>query len=205
MKRIVIYVHGKGGNADECRHYNTIFADSDVVGMDYSCQTPWDAKVELPALFDKLTDGYDGVVIVANSIGAYFTMCALSDKPVEHAYFVSPIVDMERLILDMCVWAGVTETDLAKRGTIDTNFGETLSMQYLAYVRANPYKWAIPTDVLYGSCDNLTELSTITSFCDKVGATLTIMPDGEHWFHTDEQMSFLDNWLTNRLKSLQQG
>lgn len=24
---------------------------------------------------------------------------------------------------------------------------------------------------------------------------LTVMPGGEHWFHTDKQMRFLDNWL----------
>lgn len=24
---------------------------------------------------------------------------------------------------------------------------------------------------------------------------LTVMPGGEHWFNTDKQMRFLDNWL----------
>jgi len=27
------------------------------------------------------------------------------------------------------------------------------------------------------------------------GAELTVMEEGEHWFHTDEQMRFLDNWI----------
>ena len=26
-------------------------------------------------------------------------------------------------------------------------------------------------------------------------ANLTVMNDGEHWFHTDEQIFFRDNWL----------
>ena len=26
-------------------------------------------------------------------------------------------------------------------------------------------------------------------------ADLTVMPGGEHWFHTEEQMQFLDQWL----------
>ncbi len=25
--------------------------------------------------------------------------------------------------------------------------------------------------------------------------TLTIMKNGEHWFHTEEQMKFLDSWI----------
>ena len=26
-------------------------------------------------------------------------------------------------------------------------------------------------------------------------AELTVMEDGEHWFHTGEQMRFLDDWI----------
>ena len=26
-------------------------------------------------------------------------------------------------------------------------------------------------------------------------ATLTVMEGGEHWFHTEEQMDFLDRWI----------
>lgn len=35
MKRLVIYVHGKGGNANEAEHYKPFFAESDVIGFDY--------------------------------------------------------------------------------------------------------------------------------------------------------------------------
>lgn len=38
---------------------------------------------------------------------------------------------------------------------------------------------------------------------------LTVMPGGEHWFHTDKQMRFLDNWLreheTKAVKPKQKG
>lgn len=30
------------------------------------------------------------------------------------------------------------------------------------------------------------------------GASLTVMENGEHWFHTEEQMRFLDNWIQRR-------
>ncbi len=49
--------------------------------------------------------------------------------------------------------------------------------------------------ILYGSRDNLTSLETITAFAKAHGAELTVMEDWEHWFHTDEQMRFLDNWI----------
>ena len=36
---------------------------------------------------------------------------------------------------------------------------------------------------------------TIGEFADATGASLTVMENGEHWFHTDEQMRFLDDWI----------
>lgn len=35
-----------------------------------------------------------------------------------------------------------------------------------------------------------------------MGIILTIMKNGEHWFHTEEQMQFLDAWI-KRLEKLQ--
>jgi len=33
-------------------------------------------------------------------------------------------------------------------------------------------------------------------FAKQYHANLTIMPQGEHWFLTEKQMSFLDKWIT---------
>ena len=74
-------------------------------------------------------------------------------------------------------------------------FGETLSWAYLTYVREHPVLWQVPTRILYGAHDNLTSLETIRAFAEKTGAELTVMPDGEHWFHTEWQMQFLDQWI----------
>lgn len=63
------------------------------------------------------------------------------------------------------------------------------------YVRENPIKWSIPTKILYGSNDNLTSLETMRESVRKIGASLTVMDGGEHWFHTAEQMAFLDRWV----------
>ena len=46
MKNIVVYIHGKGGSAQEAAHYQPLFADSDVLGFDYEARTPWEAKEE---------------------------------------------------------------------------------------------------------------------------------------------------------------
>lgn len=192
---LVIYIHGKGGNAGESEFYCDIFDYCDVCGLDYGAKTPMEAKTELLTLFDGLTDGYRKVMLVANSIGAYFAMHALGEKKISAAYFISPIVDMEDLIEKMMSWANVTEEELAKKGNIETEFGETLSYEYLSYVREHPVRWSVPTKILYGEFDGLVSKDVIKGFAVKNGFPLTVMKNGEHWFHTEEQMSFLREWI----------
>lgn len=195
MKKQVIYIHGKGGNAAEAKHYKPLFEGWGVIGFDYASKYPWEAVEEFPAFFDRYSAEFDSVTVIANSIGAFFAMSSLGDRPIEKALFISPIVDMERLICDMMLWTNVTEEELRKRGEIVTDIGETLSWEYLCYVREHPIKWNVPTCVLYGENDALTSLETVSCFCDTVGAALSVMPKGEHWFHTPEQMEFLDSWV----------
>ncbi|MGN0448058.1 MAG: alpha/beta hydrolase [Acutalibacteraceae bacterium] len=195
MKRLIIYIHGKGGSAEEANRYRPLFPSSDVIGFDYTSQNPWDAKTEFSNFFDSCSKTYDEVILIANSIGAFFAMSALSDKNITKALFISPIVDMEKLISDMMMQSNVTENELETKKEIPTDFGATLSWEYLCYVRKHRVRWHIPTCILYGEKDNLTSKDTISEFADKTGAALTVMKNGEHWFHTDEQMRFLDEWI----------
>ena len=195
MKRLVIYVHGKGGNAQESTHYQSLFAESDVIGFDYKSQNPWEAKSEFPCFYDLHSKGYDSVILIANSIGAFLSMNTLAEKKISQAMFISPIVNMEKLITDMMMWSNVTEDELKSKKEIQTDFGETLSWEYLCYVREHPVAWTIPTHILYGEKDNLTSYEIISEFANRIKATLTVMKNGEHWFHTEEQMKFLDNWI----------
>ena len=195
MKNMVVYVHGKGGSAAEAEHYKTLFPDSEVVGFDYQSQTPWEAKEEFPRFFSEQRKHCGSLTLIANSIGAFFSLSSLDEALVDRACFISPVVDMEKLIGDMMQWANVTERELAEKEEIPTDFGETLSWAYLCYVRAHPIDWRVPTRILYGAQDNLTSLETISAFAGRLGAELTVMPEGEHWFHTPEQMRFLDAWL----------
>ncbi len=195
MKKLVVYIHGKGGSAAEAEHYKALFPAYDIIGFDYQAQTPWDAVPEFTAFFAPLRRQYNTIVLVANSIGAFFSMSTLSAKFVDQALFISPIVNMEKLIFDMMGWAGVTEDALREQGKIVTDFGETLSWEYLCYVRAHPLTWDVPTCILYGEKDNLTTYETMSAFAQKIHAAVTVMPGGEHWFHTEEQMAFLDKWV----------
>ncbi len=195
MKHLVIYVHGKGGCSEEAEHYKSFFTESDVIGFDYQSQNVWEAQNEFPSFFDSKKKEYDSITLIANSIGAFFSMSTLSEKQIDKALFISPIVNMEKLIQDMMIWANITEDELRVKKEIPTKFGETLTWDYLCYVHKHPIKWHIPTYILYGERDNLTSIETISTFADRIDAQLTIMKGGEHWFHTEKQMEFLDSWV----------
>lgn len=197
MNTVVLYVHGKHGSAAEADHYRPLFPDCDVVGLGRRSETPWDCTAEFRRAADALRERYDRVYLIANSVGAYLSMCAFRDRDIDHAWFISPIVDMERLILDLMDRAHVTEERLEAECTIETAVGETLSWDYLRYVRAHPIRWNVPTAILYGERDALTSLETVTAFAEKRRSRLTVMPGGEHWFHTAEQMRYLDAWIVN--------
>ncbi|MGI5106671.1 alpha/beta hydrolase [Treponema socranskii] len=196
MKNAVIYVHGKDGSIDEADHYRKFFNDDyEVLGFDYKAELPWQAKEEFQNCFDSLIPKYNEILLIANSIGAYFSMLSLSEKPIKKALFVSPIVDMENVILHMMKRAKISEEELRLKKVINIQFGEVLSWEYLSYVRKNPITWNAPACILYGKKDDMTSLETITNFANKIHADLTVFADGELRFHTEEQMDFLDAWF----------
>lgn len=193
----VVYIHGKGGSAGEAARYRPLFPGCEVVGLDYRAFTPWEAGDELREAIEGLKRDHASLTLIANSIGAYFAMNAGIEGLIRKVFFISPIVDMEGLIVDSMERAQVTEAELKARGTVRGASGEELSWDYLRYVREHPLRWSVPTEILYGSRDALTSPDTIAAFAKKHGAKLTVMEGGEHWFHTEAQLRFLDAWLRN--------
>ena len=199
MKKVLLYIHGKGGNPQEAERYRALCPGYQVAGVDYQGELPWEVRGQLRAAYDEARRQSGQVVVLANSIGAYFAMDALQGRPLAKALFISPVLDMERLILDMMGWAGVSEAELREKGEIPTSFGETLSWRYLCYVRERPIAWDAPTEILYAGQDHLTARPTVDAFVRSHHARLTVMENGEHWFHTAEQLAFLDGWVKDAL------
>lgn len=76
----------------------------------------------------------------ANSIGTWFAMQGLDSLEFERCLFVSPVLNMEKLIQNMMLWAGVSEERLKGDSLTPTDFRETLSRKYYEYVKARPIK-----------------------------------------------------------------
>ena len=200
VKKAIMYVHGKGGSYLEAEQYRENCKGFDIIGVDYEIDYPWIVENKIKTAYSDIANEYDVIYVIANSIGAYFSMHSLQKCKIEKAMFISPILDMEKLILTMMDWANVTEQQLHERGEIPTSFGETLSWQYLCFVREHPIAWNIPTDILYAGQDNLTPREIVDEFVNIHNAKLSVMENGEHWFHTDEQISFLNSWMKEAIR-----
>lgn len=193
--KALVYIHGKGGTASASEQFKSIFPDYDTYGFDYKSETPWEAESEYKEYFLKLAEKYTSITVLASSLGAYFSMVSGTGVMIQKALFVSPIVDMERLIQDMMKHADVSDEDLKAKSTIHLPEGEALSWDYLVWVRNHPIVWNVPTFILYGEKDHFQSLETMETFAEVIGADLSVMPNGEHWFHTDEQTEFRKRWL----------
>jgi hypothetical protein len=92
---------------------------------------------------------------------------------VEQALLVSPILDMKRFI------------ELMPQREDD----------YYEWVVNNPItSWAAPTYILRPEVDLIVSEEVGHDFISQHQCQVTIMPDGEHWFHTPEQLAFLKAW-----------
>ena len=84
-------------------------------------------------------------------------------------------------------------------GEIRTSSGENLSWNYLEFVRSGKPDWNVRTDILYGSEDTLVSFDTVKAFAVRHHAGLCVMEGGEHWFHTERQTRFLEEWIQREM------
>lgn len=206
-ENLYLYIHGQGGCKEEAERFADVACRCgwQVLSIDLPEHgerknevvtfTPWHVVPELSSIMKYVRGRWEHISLFANSIGAWFSMLAFNDEKLETALFVSPVPDMEQLLSTMMMWADVTEKQLEDELTIPTSFGQTLSWEYWLYVKYHPVtKWNVPTKILYGEYDNLTDKNTIDKFVHQFGCSLTVMESGEHWFHTPEQLDFLQQW-----------
>ena len=128
-----LFVHGQFGCKEEALPFAEIVApDAQVLSIDLPNHgtrqnrdeefAPWTAAPELTRVMAYARAHWHTINVRATSIGAYFARLAFAAP--EKALFVSPIVDMERLICDRICAAGITEQILRERGMYPAREGD---------------------------------------------------------------------------------
>ena len=156
---------------------------------------------DLKQIIEYAKANYNEINIWACSIGAYFSLLAYKDEDLKQCLFLSPVVNMKIIIENMMLWSNTTEKELNEKQKIKTDFGQILYWDYYLYVKENPItNWNKKTYILYGNKDNMQNESIIKDFSNEFNCDLTIFKNGEHYFHTEEQLNFYNDWLDKIIK-----
>jgi uncharacterized protein len=212
-EKVYIAVHGKMGCKEdfssfaakaEVEGYQTLAFDLPEHGerknsREYAC-TVWNSMHDLDSVMTYARQEWPDISITAVSLGAFFSLMAYQEQKLHRCLFVSPILDMVQLIRKLMADDGVTEQELEQKKQIPSASGELLDWEYYRFVCSHPVcTWSVPTYILYGGMDRLTDRTTAEAFSQRFGCHLTIAENSEHWFHTPEQLAVLDRWIISVL------
>ena len=107
--KVYLFVHGQGGNKEEAESFAEIVIEKSwqVISIDLPEHGerknkldqlyPWIVVLELQKVWEFMQAHWNQISLRANSIGAWFSMLAFSDKEINKSLFVSPILNMEHL------------------------------------------------------------------------------------------------------------
>ena len=211
--KIYVCVHGQGGNKEESGLLASIACRRgwQVIGFDLpehgdrkregGSLVPWHVVPELSHILSYIKERWTEIALFASSIGAWFSLLSFSDEKFKHGLFVSPVLDMKHLMTSLMLRAGVSEERLKRERSVLTSFGEALSWDYWTYVLEHPIvKWETPTSILYAENDDLIPFDIVKHFAQKFNGAVSVMKQGEHWFHTPRQIDYLRQWLDRQVK-----
>lgn len=214
---LYLYIHGQSGCKEEAqaladmvckRGFQVLSIDLPAHGErkgEDARLVPWKAVPELRAILSYIKPRWPDVSLYANSIGAYLALLAFGEVTFDRCLFISPVLDMVALIEKMMGWAAVSAEKLQAKKEIPTDFGETLSWEYYTFAKQHPItQWNSSTAILYAGQDHLTDRTTVTNFAAAYGCRLKIYEQGEHWFHTTEQLAVLQDFIREQAVEIKQ-
>ena len=182
-EKVFLFVHGLHGRKEEALAFakEAVPKGYQVLSIDLPVERkPWEVLPLLNEVRDYLYENWKSVSVRANSIGSWFTLLAFQSKKVEQALLVSPILDMKKFI------------ELMPQREDD----------YYEWVVNNPITgWDVPTYILRPEVDMIVSEEIDRDFISQHQWQITIMPGGEHRFHTPEQLAFLKAWEKNTIIS----
>ncbi|MDD3363180.1 MAG: alpha/beta hydrolase [Hespellia sp.] len=213
---IIIAVHGDQSNKEDVpiqilaenaaqRGMQVISFDLPENGERKDEKTPCTVQncvKELNMIMDYVKKQWKHVCLFANSMGAYFGMMAYQNENIEKAWFLSPLVDMQRMIENMMKWFQVSEERLKAEKEIETPIGKTLYWDYYYYVKEHSIvQWNVSTYILRGTKDTTCEEDTIQTFIHNYSnVEMQLVEDSEHYFHTEYDLEMLKKWFCSSME-----
>lgn len=172
----ILFLHGQGGNKEEAIRFADIAVPLgyQVIGIELPVMDrPWNVLPKLLEVKHFLKNNYQSISIRSNSIGCWYSLLAFANEKIERALFVSPILDMKAFIDCM------EEKD-------ELNYEWVLQHQI--------DNWRNKTFILRPETDLVVNDIVYDAFISRFACNVVTIEDGEHWFHTTEQLSRMSEW-----------
>lgn len=213
-EKLFIAVHGNMSNKEDFviqilaeealkKGYQVLSFDLPEHGERKNESTPCKVQFcvsDLSIIMNYAKEHWKEVNLFACSMGAYFSLLAYKNDILRKALFLSPVVNMERIIENMMRWFNITPERLQKEMIIETPIGQKLYWDYFCYVKQHPINtWNVNTDIMYGAKDELCEFETINYFIKKYHCELEVVDEAEHYFHTEDQLNVFKYWLRKHI------
>lgn len=132
---------------------------------------------------------FKNVNVFAVSYGAYISLQVFKERAVKFI-MLSPIVNMLELTYNLMKLNNVTEQELNAEKQISKNY-QTFYLEDLKFVQKNPSGEVKGNGyIIYGSKDTLQNFSLIKDFSVRNNCKIFAMQNGEHFFHTKEQLNY---------------
>lgn len=61
MKKVILYIHGKGGSHLEAEQYKKNCSGFDMIGIEYNDNLPWIVQNQIQSVYDKVCERYDRI------------------------------------------------------------------------------------------------------------------------------------------------
>lgn len=207
-KRVIVAVHGAQSSKTDVPFRLLAEANPECQVLSFDLPEHGDRKQEstlckaavcvreLASVLDYAQSRWSVLGLFAVSLGAYWSLLACRDRPIRHVWFLSPVVDLERLTRDMMGWFQISQTRLEREQAVPTPMGQTLYWDDYCFIRRRPVdRWPFPTDILWGNGDTLCPRESVAGFAERFGCRLRAEEEAGHWFHTPRELAALSDWL----------
>lgn len=214
-EKVFIAVHGnKSNNEDKVikilakegikKGYSVLSFDLPKHGeridiLNYPCKVQNCIK-DLDEIMKYAKEKWKEISLFACSMGAYFSLIQYKEEDLKEVLFLSPVVNMERIIENMMKWFDISEKRLEFEKEVQTPIGEKLYFDYYTFVKSCPIKkWDKNTSILYGEKDKLCEFEIINKFSEDYNCDLVLCEEAEHFFHNEKEINFYKEWLGEKI------
>ena len=212
---VYIYVHGLYGKKEDAEEFSKIankkgfqVLSFDLPGHGERRKNPEQvpempsfskASADIEVIYNEARSEWKNIYIYSVSLGAYLSLETLQGLEIKKALLVSPVVNMKNLIERMMKNSNITPEILKARKNIPEL---NLSWDFYKFTLENEIKnWNYETEILYPERDNLTPRDEIEEFAKKFNCGLTILPNGEHYIHTEKDLKILRSWEKEKISS----